>query len=162
MSALFTPLDVGGLSLRNRIVIAPMCQYSAEDGCMTDWHTIHLGHLALSGAAGELHNPGATMRARVLINPSPRPNVARSLGLIDCGLRLGDQGSRLDTACLFGRCRVALQLDQMAVRAHHHHQRVFWVWLRVGGCRKEIRGRLAAGVQHRHTRAAAAEPTRPG
>jgi len=51
MSALFSPLDVGGLSLRNRIVIAPMCQYSAEDGCMTDWHVIHLGHLALSGAA---------------------------------------------------------------------------------------------------------------
>src|SRR5690606_35125138 len=42
---------VGKLKLANRIVIAPMCQYSAEDGCMTDWHQIHLGHLALSGAA---------------------------------------------------------------------------------------------------------------
>ena len=51
MSKLFSPLEVGNLRLRNRIVIAPMCQYSAEDGCMTDWHTIHLGHLALSGAA---------------------------------------------------------------------------------------------------------------
>ena len=51
MSALFTPLEVGGLSLSNRIVIAPMCQYSAENGCMTDWHVIHLGQLALSGAA---------------------------------------------------------------------------------------------------------------
>ena len=51
MSALFSPLDVGNLHLRNRIVIAPMCQYSAEDGCMTDWHVIHLGNLALSGAA---------------------------------------------------------------------------------------------------------------
>jgi 2,4-dienoyl-CoA reductase-like NADH-dependent reductase (Old Yellow Enzyme family) len=51
MSALFTPLEVGGLKLANRIVIAPMCQYSAEDGCMSDWHVIHLGHLALSGAA---------------------------------------------------------------------------------------------------------------
>jgi 2,4-dienoyl-CoA reductase-like NADH-dependent reductase (Old Yellow Enzyme family) len=51
MSALFTPLEVGGLRLANRIVIAPMCQYSAEDGCMSDWHVIHLGHLALSGAA---------------------------------------------------------------------------------------------------------------
>jgi len=51
MSALFSPIEVGGLKLDNRIVIAPMCQYSAEDGCMTDWHTIHLGHLALSGAA---------------------------------------------------------------------------------------------------------------
>ena len=48
---LFTPFRVGGLDLANRIVIAPMCQYSAEDGCMTDWHLIHLGHLALSGAA---------------------------------------------------------------------------------------------------------------
>jgi 2,4-dienoyl-CoA reductase-like NADH-dependent reductase (Old Yellow Enzyme family) len=51
MSALFTPLEVGSLSLANRIVIAPMCQYSADDGCMSDWHLIHLGHLALSGAA---------------------------------------------------------------------------------------------------------------
>ena len=48
---LFTPLRVGNLELTNRIVIAPMCQYSAADGCMTDWHLIHLGHLALSGAA---------------------------------------------------------------------------------------------------------------
>lgn len=48
---LFEPLDLGGLLLANRIVIAPMCQYSANNGCMTDWHTIHLGQLALSGAA---------------------------------------------------------------------------------------------------------------
>lgn len=51
MAKLFEPLDLGGLSLANRIVIAPMCQYSAEDGAMTDWHLIHLGQLALSGAA---------------------------------------------------------------------------------------------------------------
>ena len=50
MTALFTPFRVGTLELTNRIVIAPMCQYSAVDGCMTDWHVIHLGHLALSGA----------------------------------------------------------------------------------------------------------------
>ncbi|TDR41750.1 2,4-dienoyl-CoA reductase-like NADH-dependent reductase (Old Yellow Enzyme family) [Tahibacter aquaticus] len=48
---LFEPLTVGSLTLANRIVIAPMCQYSAQDGCMTDWHAIHLGQLALSGAA---------------------------------------------------------------------------------------------------------------
>jgi 2,4-dienoyl-CoA reductase-like NADH-dependent reductase (Old Yellow Enzyme family) len=47
---LFEPLAVGALKLANRIVIAPMCQYSAVDGKMTDWHTIHLGQLALSGA----------------------------------------------------------------------------------------------------------------
>jgi 2,4-dienoyl-CoA reductase-like NADH-dependent reductase (Old Yellow Enzyme family) len=49
--ALFTPLRIRNREFRNRIVIAPMCQYSAIDGCMTDWHLIHLGHLALSGAA---------------------------------------------------------------------------------------------------------------
>jgi 2,4-dienoyl-CoA reductase-like NADH-dependent reductase (Old Yellow Enzyme family) len=51
MSVLFTPFRVGELELVNRVVIAPMCQYSAVDGCMNDWHLIHLGHLALSGAA---------------------------------------------------------------------------------------------------------------
>lgn len=48
---LFEPLPLGALTLANRIVIAPMCQYSAVDGRMTDWHLIHLGQLALSGAA---------------------------------------------------------------------------------------------------------------
>jgi hypothetical protein len=51
MSALFTSLRVGSVELTNRVVIAPMCQYSAVNGCMTDWHLIHLGQLALSGAA---------------------------------------------------------------------------------------------------------------
>lgn len=50
-SVLFKPIRIGGLTLANRIVIAPMCQYSAQEGCMNDWHLIHLGHLALSGAA---------------------------------------------------------------------------------------------------------------
>ncbi|HYN62246.1 MAG TPA: NADH:flavin oxidoreductase/NADH oxidase [Rubrivivax sp.] len=50
MSTLFSPYALGSLSLKNRIVIAPMCQYSAADGAATDWHLIHLGHLALSGA----------------------------------------------------------------------------------------------------------------
>ena len=50
MSRLFEPLQLGGLRLSNRIIIAPMCQYSAADGAAGDWHMIHLGHLALSGA----------------------------------------------------------------------------------------------------------------
>ncbi len=50
MSRLFQPWQLGALELANRIVIAPMCQYSAEDGAAADWHMIHLGHLALSGA----------------------------------------------------------------------------------------------------------------
>lgn len=50
MSTLFSPIDLGSLHLKNRIIIAPMCQYSAQDGLVSDWHTIHLGNLALSGA----------------------------------------------------------------------------------------------------------------
>jgi 2,4-dienoyl-CoA reductase-like NADH-dependent reductase (Old Yellow Enzyme family) len=50
MSKLFSPIKLGPLELANRIAIAPMCQYSADEGFPTDWHMIHLGHLALSGA----------------------------------------------------------------------------------------------------------------
>jgi 2,4-dienoyl-CoA reductase-like NADH-dependent reductase (Old Yellow Enzyme family) len=47
---LFTPLQLGGITLPNRIAVSPMCQYVADDGCMNDWHSVHLGHLAYSGA----------------------------------------------------------------------------------------------------------------
>ena len=50
MSLLFQPMTIGQLPIANRIIIAPMCQYSAVDGNAQDWHLIHLGHLALSGA----------------------------------------------------------------------------------------------------------------
>jgi len=50
MTHLFEPLQLGRLRLANRIVVAPMCQYSADEGSATDWHAVHLGHLALSGA----------------------------------------------------------------------------------------------------------------
>lgn len=50
MSRLFSPLDFGPLRLSNRIVIAPMCQYSAEEGRATDWHAFHWPNLAQSGA----------------------------------------------------------------------------------------------------------------
>lgn len=50
MSVLFSPRAVGPLTLRNRIVVAPMCQYSAVDGVPQPWHAQHLGRLTLSGA----------------------------------------------------------------------------------------------------------------
>jgi 2,4-dienoyl-CoA reductase-like NADH-dependent reductase (Old Yellow Enzyme family) len=49
-SALFQPIRFRGLTLENRIMVSPMCQYSAVDGSMTDWHLAHLGMLANSGA----------------------------------------------------------------------------------------------------------------
>ena len=50
MSVLFSPYALRSMKLPNRIVISPMCQYSAERGEATAWHMIHLGSLALSGA----------------------------------------------------------------------------------------------------------------
>ena len=51
MSDLFAPLAMRGVTLRNRIVVSPMCQYSSTDGFATDWHFVHLGSRAVGGAA---------------------------------------------------------------------------------------------------------------
>jgi 2,4-dienoyl-CoA reductase-like NADH-dependent reductase (Old Yellow Enzyme family) len=50
-TSLFSPLSLRQLTLANRIIVSPMCQYSAVDGRATDWHTIHWGQLLQSGAA---------------------------------------------------------------------------------------------------------------
>jgi len=50
MSILFSPVTLGQTQLTNRIVVAPMCQYSAIQGSATDWHIMHLGNMAMSGA----------------------------------------------------------------------------------------------------------------
>lgn len=63
---LFSPISIGGMWLANRIVIAPMCQYSAEDGKMTDWHLQHLGMLAQSGAGAlTIEATGVTPEGRI-------------------------------------------------------------------------------------------------
>ena len=51
MSVLFSPIELRDLELPNRVMVAPMCQYSAENGEATDWHFAHINSLALSGAA---------------------------------------------------------------------------------------------------------------
>ena len=49
-SKLFLPLQIKSITLKNRIAISPMCQYSAIDGFATDWHLVHLGSRASGGA----------------------------------------------------------------------------------------------------------------
>lgn len=73
VSRLFSPLPLGSLTLPNRIVIAPMCQYAAVDGNATDWHLIHLGSLALSGA-------GLMVLEATAVSPEGRISAA-DLGL---------------------------------------------------------------------------------
>ena len=50
-TSLFSPLTQRSVTLKNRIVVSPMCQYSAEDGVPTEWHLVHLGGRAVGGAA---------------------------------------------------------------------------------------------------------------
>lgn len=73
VSKLFSSFKIGPLELPNRIVIAPMCQYSAEEGSATDWHLIHLGNLALSGA-------GLLILEATAVSPEARISAA-DLGL---------------------------------------------------------------------------------
>jgi 2,4-dienoyl-CoA reductase-like NADH-dependent reductase (Old Yellow Enzyme family) len=60
---LFEPLQLRSLLLRNRIVISPMCQYSAEDGMLNDWHLMHLGQFA-TGGAGLVFTEATAVEAR--------------------------------------------------------------------------------------------------
>ncbi|HEY0275949.1 MAG TPA: NADH:flavin oxidoreductase/NADH oxidase [Paenirhodobacter sp.] len=75
MSRLFSGVDIGPLRLENRIVIAPMCQFSAAAGQATDWHLMHLGNLALSGA-------GLLILESTAVTPEGRITYA-DLGLWD-------------------------------------------------------------------------------
>lgn len=67
-SALFSPLTMRGLTLDNRIVVSPMCQYSAVDGTAQDWHLVHLGQFAMSGV-GLLIIEATAVEARGRITP---------------------------------------------------------------------------------------------
>ncbi|HYS14547.1 MAG TPA: oxidoreductase, partial [Burkholderiaceae bacterium] len=68
MSALFSPFTLRGITVPNRIVVAPMCQYSAENGSATAWHMMHLGSLASSGA-GTLFIEATAVEADGRITP---------------------------------------------------------------------------------------------
>ncbi len=68
-SKLFTPIELRGLCLDNRIVVSPMCQYSAENGTAGDWHLMHLGQFSVSGA-GLLMVEMTNVEARGRISPN--------------------------------------------------------------------------------------------
>lgn len=107
MTALFSPLPLGNVELSNRIVIAPMCTYSAQDGCATDWHLMHYGQLAQSGA-GLLIVEATAVEAMGRISPwdlglwsdaneaAMRPIVehVRRFSNIQLGVQLGHAGRK--------------------------------------------------------------------
>ncbi len=108
MSALFSPINLGGLGLANRIVISPMCQYSAEDGRASDWHMLHLGHLALSDAGLMcIEATAATPEGRI---------TPGDLGLYDdaCEAALGRV---MDAVRRYSPVKVAIQLAHAGRKA---------------------------------------------
>ena len=58
-SSLFSRLQIRDLTLRNRIVVSPMCEYSSRDGAANDWHAVHLGSRAVGGAGAVLTEAAA-------------------------------------------------------------------------------------------------------
>ncbi len=59
MSQLFSAINIGNLHLKNRLVVSPMCQYSAIDGFANNWHLVHLGQFAIGGAAAVIQEATA-------------------------------------------------------------------------------------------------------
>jgi len=107
MSALFQPLQTGGVTLENRIVVSPMCQYSAVEGLAQPWHLIHIGGLMLSGAGLVIMEATATEAAgRIthgclgLYNDEHEAALAslvteaRKLSSAALGIQLGHAGRR--------------------------------------------------------------------
>src|ERR1700744_1598745 len=68
MSKLFTPLQIRDIVFGNRIVVSPMCQYSAHDGVADDWHLVHLGSRAVGGA-GLIFTEAAAVSPEGRISP---------------------------------------------------------------------------------------------
>lgn len=61
MSTLFSPLKLKKITLKNRIIVSPMCQYSADDGFASNWHLVHLGQFAIGGAAAIIQEATAVL-----------------------------------------------------------------------------------------------------
>src|SRR6202165_3294156 len=68
MPALFQPLLIRSIRLKNRIVVSPMCEYSSEDGFANDWHLVHLGSRGVGGA-GLVMVEATAVEARGRITP---------------------------------------------------------------------------------------------
>ena len=58
-SSLFSPIQLRGVTLRNRVIVSPMCEYSSRDGFANDWHVVHLGSRAVGGAGAVLTEASA-------------------------------------------------------------------------------------------------------
>ena len=116
MSRLFSPISLRGVDLANRIVVSPMCQYSAVDGTMTDWHTMHLGQFAVGGAGLIIvEATGVEPQGRItpgctgLYSDANEAAMARVVafcrqhGIAKMGIQLGHAGRKASTRAPWDR-----------------------------------------------------------
>ncbi|MEJ2320921.1 MAG: NADH:flavin oxidoreductase/NADH oxidase [Gammaproteobacteria bacterium] len=101
MSMLFSPLTLRGLTIRNRIFMSPMCQYSATDGFPADWHLVHLGSRAAGGA-------GLVMMEATAVTPAGRISPG------DLGIWSGDHALAYRRITGFLRAQGAVPAIQLA------------------------------------------------
>lgn len=101
MSKLFSPLTIKNITLKNRIAISPMCQYSAVDGFANDWHLVHLGSRAVGGAA-------IVIQEATAVSPDGRITPA------DLGLYHDEQIEKLQQITGFIRQQGAVAAIQLA------------------------------------------------
>ena len=109
MAALFTPFTLRGITLRNRIAVSPMCEYSSQDGFANDWHLVHLGSRAVGGA-------GLILTEAAAVSPEGR------ITLDDLGIWHDDHiaGLRRITDFIAGQGAVAgIQLAHAGRKASH-------------------------------------------
>ncbi len=104
--ALFSALSLRGLTLENRIVLSPMCQYLAEDGHVTAWHSAHHGHFSMTGiglafveATGVLRDGRITHGCTGIWEDSHIPGLRGIVDIyhargIPCGIQIGHSGRR--------------------------------------------------------------------
>ena len=104
--ALFTTLELRGITLKNRIVLSPMCQYQADDGHVTDWHTAHHGHFSMTGvglafveATGVLRDGRITYGCTGIWDDSHVPGFRKIVETYHargtmCGIQIGHSGRR--------------------------------------------------------------------
>lgn len=108
MSQLFTRFSLRSLVLANRIVVSPMCQYSALEGCAQRWHAVHLGQFALGGA-------GLLFIEATAVEPQGRI-TAGCLGLYDDATEAA-LAEVLRTLRSLGRMPIAIQLGHAGRKA---------------------------------------------
>jgi 2,4-dienoyl-CoA reductase-like NADH-dependent reductase (Old Yellow Enzyme family) len=101
MSLLHTPLTLRGTTFRNRAWVAPMCQYSSDDGMPNDWHLVHLGSLARGGA-------GLVMTEATAVTPEGR------ISPFDAGIWNDEQAAAYERIVAFVRAQGAVPGIQLA------------------------------------------------